>query len=257
MLSNPLISTPNHPLGMKSKSKSFATLLGGSLFLTLVLANPSTAATVFIGEAGFEGAPGRGAVTLSPWKRSSNGSNTVGIESYSTLGSSLDSIPGGGTYLHYNNGASESIYQVLSETLAANTTYTINIQAIDRNNLTFKSSMIRLGYVSGTDDGSTGDMIANDFYGENLLTANSVFNSIPVNGAAADDGWEDWTYTFVTGATPTGLGQQLRVEIVGSGVQSLFDNISMTATAVPEPSTIALLLGSAGALLLRRRRTHN
>jgi hypothetical protein len=216
---------------------------------SLILATGSANAAIV--NPGFETNGGTGASSANAWKRGPNGSGTVGISSYAGL--PVDTIPGGGLFAHYNNNASESIYQVLSDTLAANTTYTLTIQAIDRTDLTFQDGELRLGY-AGTDDGSTGDMIANDFYGENLLSPTAVFNPNPVNGAAADDGWEDWSYTFVTGASPAGLGEALRVEIVGSGVQSTYDNISLTAVAVPEPSTTALLGLGGLALILRRRK---
>ncbi len=228
---------------------------------------PCHAATVItIQQAGFEGAPSRGAVNLSPWRRSSQAdgsgnANQVGIESYASLGTKLDAIPGGGNYLYYNNSAGESIYQTLAATLAANTTYTLSIQAIDRSDLGFQASSLRLGYVPGTDNGSTGDLIANSFYGEYLLTPTSVVNPTPINSPVPstndgttnpNDGWQLWTYTFTTGASPAGLGSPLRVEIVGSGIQSLFDNISLTAEAIPEPSSA--LLGGIGLMLLLRRR---
>ena len=224
----------------------------GSLVLAATSANAAT--PIIIGEAGFEGAPNRGGVSLPPWERGSTGTSSVGVESYASLGASVDAVPGGGTYMHYNNGSSESIYQVLAATLAANTTYTFSIQAIDRSNLNFQSSELRLGYVSGVDDGTTGDTITNDFFGEFLLTPTVLNNTTPVNGAGASDGIENWVSTFTTGASPAGLGQSLRIEIVGSGVQSLYDNVSLTYETVPEPSTTALLGLGGLALILRRRK---
>lgn len=227
-----------------------------------VLATSANAATVTIVNPGFETNTGTGGSTATPWKRGSNGSGGVGISSYAGLGTQVDPIPGGGNFAHYNNGAAESIYQVLSATLEANTTYTLTIQAIDRSNLTFQTSSLRLGSVPGTDDRSTGDLVANDFYGENLLTPTVIVNPTPVNApipSSSDgttdpnDAWEDWSYTFTTGASPSGLGDPLRVEIVGSGVQSHFDNIHLDAVTVPEPSAAALF-GLGSLALLRRRR---
>jgi len=246
-----LLTTNYYIMKMNQQIKttmSLATAMG-----SLALAAGTANAAITIVNPGFETNTGTGGSTAAPWMRGSNGSARVGISSYAGLGVQVDPVPGGGLYAHYNNGASESIYQVLSDTLAANTTYTLTIQAIDRTDLAFQDGELRLGY-AGTDDGSTGDMIANDFYGENLLSPTVVFNPNPVNGAAADDGWEDWSYTFVTGASPAGLGEALRVEIVGSGVQSTYDNISLTAVAVPEPSTTALLGLGGLALILRRRK---
>jgi hypothetical protein len=202
------------------------------------------AESISIGEADFEGAPNRGNVSVLPWKKA-DGSSTIGIESYSTLGTDVDAVPGGGTYCHYNNNASESIYQVLSANLAANTVYTLSAVAIDRSNQTFQPSELRLGYVPGTDSGTTGDMVANDFFGEYLLTATVLTNTTPVNGAAGDDGYVTWSSTFTTVGSPAGVGFPIRIEIVGSGVQSLFDNVALSAEFIPVPS-ISSLDGAAG-----------
>jgi hypothetical protein len=50
---------------------------------------------------------------------------------------------------------------------------------------------------------------------------------------------------------PTWVGQQFNVKISGSAIA--VDNVALTATAVPEPSTYACLLGGIAALLLIRR----
>ena len=244
---------------MNTTTKTLAALSALALLPASAYAAP---VSIAIGEAGFEGAPTRGAVTLAPWKRGSNGSNTVGVESYASLGTQVDPVPGGGNYLHYNNGSAESIYQVLAETLEANTTYVLAIQAVDRSNLNFQSSELRFGTVSGVDDGTSGDLIANDFFGENLLTPTAVVNTTPLNAPVPStsdgttnptDGWVNWSYTFTTGDSPAGLDDALRIEIIGTGVQSLFDNVTLTKEPVPEPGSLALL-GLGGLLIARRRR---
>lgn len=123
-------------------------------------------------------------------------------------------------------------------TLQANTIYTLTFDVGDRTDTPFGGGEIRFGY------GGTG--VAADI-GTNLLTATSVTNPTPSNG-----GWATWTSTFQTGATPAGLGQALRIEFAVSGVQTVFDNVRLDASAVPEPS--AMLLGALGTLLLLRRR---
>jgi hypothetical protein len=195
-------------------------------------------APVMIGEPGFESASGSGGgVSVPPWKRST-GATTIAIGSYSSLSAKLDDFPDGGLYHHYANSAGDSIYQILSTNLAANTKYTLSMVAIDRNDQTFQSSELRMGYVPGTDDGSTGDMLANDFYGEYLLTGAILTNTVPVNGAAADDGYVTWVTEFITGASPAGEGAPLRIEVVGSGVQSLYDNVALTQVDLASDSII-------------------
>lgn len=192
----------------------------------LVGENPVVSVTV--GQPGFESATGSGSgVSVPPWKRA-NGSTTIPIQGYSGIPGKVDSFAGMGSYAHYANSAGDSIYQVLSTNLAANTTYTLSMVAIDRSDLTFQSSELRLGYVPVTDDGSTGDMVANDFYGEYLLSATVLSNTVPVNGAATNDGYVKWASTFTTGDSPAGEGNPIRIEVVGSGVQSLYDNVALS-----------------------------
>lgn len=205
--------------------------------LTLIV----DAVPVTIGEADFEGAPSRGSVSLPPWRRGSSGAFGIGIESYSSLGSKSDAVPGAGNYCHYQNGASESIYQVLSTSLVANATYRLSVVAIDRSDQTFQSSELRMGYVPGTDDGTTGDMIANHFYGVYLLTATVLTNTIPLNGAAPDDGYITWVSDFKVESTHPGVGSQIRIEIVGSGIQSLFDNVTLEMIPGPAAGTLIVI----------------
>lgn len=88
--------------------------------------------------------------------------------------------------------------------------------------------------------------MANDFYGEYLLSATVLTNTIPVNGAATNDGNVTWVSTFTTGDSPAGEGYPLRIEIVGSGVQSLYDNVKLTKkTGSVGGSVIATLAPTA------------
>lgn len=68
--------------------------------------------------------------------------------------------------------------------------------------------------------------------------------------------WQDYTITFTTGAIVSdNLIISLGVLGNGTTIQADFDNVRLDATAVPEPSTLALgLLGSLAMLHLARRR---
>mgnify|MGYP001023921038 CR=1 FL=1 len=152
----------------------------------------------------------------------------------------LSGAPGDttGTWL-YSNGPDISI--LLSDTVGANTTYSLSVEFGDRSGLNNGNPSLRLGF------GSTP--------GANYLTP-----TISVTPATIDNGWVTWTQTFTTGAAPVGLGQALRIELVNQGigtpglgnVQMISDNLKLTAEAIPEPSTA--LLGGLGLLALLRRR---
>jgi hypothetical protein len=211
---------------------------GADTGMVTVSVAPQTWGTpVTIDEAGFEGAPARGGdKSVPPWRNSGSGNVAIDIESYANLGTKLDAVPDGGTYCLYMNGTGDSIYQVLSSNLAANRIYRLSAVAIDRTDQTFQPSELRMGYVSGSDNGTTGDMIANHFFGENLLTGAVLENTTPVNAPIPstndgttdpDDGYVVWTTEFKVESGHPGVGMPIRIEIVGSGVQSLFDNVSL------------------------------
>jgi lysophospholipase L1-like esterase len=140
----------------------------------------------------------------------------------------IDLLPGRGIVFAYNNGQQHDLFQVLTATVAANTTYTLSIVAIHPTFADpFPGGELRLGYVSET-------LTPKRDYGLNLMTPASVDAPQPVNGPEVDDGYETWTYTFVTGPSPLGLGRPLRIEVLGGGgAQSLFDNVRLEARAAP------------------------
>lgn len=132
------------------------------------------------------------------------------------------------------------LYQVLSTNIAANTTYTLTIDAADRsgNRPSFSDNgTIRLG---------TGNTA-----GANLLTPDAIST-----GQTSNAGWTEWTATFSTGAVVP--AEALRVEIVQFGVsgqdpQGLADYVRLDAipSVVPEPASLSLL--AIGGLLLAGR----
>ncbi len=185
--------------------------------------------SVTIDEPGFE--------ADGTWKFGQTGVGVRGFFGKSHLdyinGKLIDKVPNRGIVFAYNNGPQHDLYQVLTATLAAKTTYKLSVVAIDATFADpFPGGKLRLGYVPKVDDGLAGDGVANDFYGEFLLTPTAVTNPTPANDAESDDGYETWTWTFTTGATPVGLGEKLRIEILGGGkVQSIFDNVHLEASA--------------------------
>ena len=62
----------------------------------------------------------------------------------------------------------------------------------------------------------------------------------------------DETVTFTSGATVA--PGDLRIVLTSDGPQADFDNVRLTASTVPEPSSLSLLAGGLGLLLYARRR---
>lgn len=211
-------------------------------------------ASVTIDEPGFE--------ADGSWKVAKTGAGVNGFFSdyanYLKAGI-IDPPPKRGIHYTYNNGPQHDLYQVLKATVAANTTYTLSIVAIDPTFANpFPGGKLRLGYVSA-------DPTETDDYGLNLMTPTKVVNPTPLNDKENDpdnlaDGLATWIYTFTTGATPAGLGQKLRIEVLGGGkAQSLFDNVRLEAVAAtpaeinsavraaesPEAAPVVVMLGDS------------
>lgn len=193
------------------------------------------------------------------WRLGHSGQSVSGLfsdahERYRAAGM-IDPVPAGEAHLMYNNGRHHDVYQVLQATVQANTTYTLSIVAIDATfSDPFPGGELRLGYVSkqtqeaaasadaeaDATDTANADTEVKDDYGLNLFKPTEVDQPIPFNDHENEpenktDGVVTWTYTFTTGESPRGLGQPLRIEILGGGgVQAIFDNVALGAEADAE-----------------------
>lgn len=208
----------------------------GAMLVAGLFAMAANGESVPIDQPGFE--------AVGKWKRSDTGGPAENIHHLpsNSLGALVDEIPDGGEHLAYSNGVpAHSIYQVLTATLAPSTAYTIRIVAIDRVDTDFSPFELRLGYVPGEDEGTGEQGLANDHFGRFLLKPVKTFHPAPFNRDKADDGYNSWTTTFVTKERPSGLGRPLRIEIVGRGVQSLYDNVQLEAHALP----VVVMLGDS------------
>ena len=118
------------------------------------------------------------------------------------------------------------LYQVLTEKIAPNTTYTLTVDAALRNATPAEPSgaTIRLGTGSSA--------------GGNLLTADTL-----VTPALAESSWVEWQGTFTTGASVA--DEFLRVEIyyprldTDGDPQGLFDNVRLEAATIPPSNTFS------------------
>ena len=83
--------------------------------------------------------------------------------------------------------------------------------------------------------------------GETLLAAGYAG---PTSGV-----WRTGTLSLsaavISASYPTLIGQEFNVKVSGNAIA--VDNVALTATAIPEPSTYGLVLGGIAALLLFRR----
>ena len=120
-----------------------------------------------------------------------------------------------GNQVAWSNGG--TISQKLSATLQTNTVYTLGVHVGRRQTVPFAGYNIQL------------------YAGSNLLASNS--SVIPAAGTFAP---VTVSYTSGISVTP---GQALEIRLTSNGVQTNFDNITLDAASIPEPSAILGLLG--------------
>jgi hypothetical protein len=148
-------------------------------------------------------------------------------------------------------GGEYGFQQVLSATLQANTTYTLQVLV---GNIASGVSVDTTVYDLNGFPGYRIDLMAGGVVLES--DNNSLAGQIPEGTFGLS------TITFTTGANPDQLNQNLAIRLVnlnvvdpehtGSDLEVDFDDVRLTAEAVPEPTAAALLAG--GLLLLVRRR---
>ena len=162
-------------------------------------------------------------------------------------------------YNQTNFGATEfGIEQTLSDTLAANTQYTLTVE---------------VGNIgSGTSNNGAGDPYNLDGfpgYRIELLADGVVLDEDDNSLVIPEREFATATIPFSTGLSHTQLGQSLGIRLIslnsGNPSDALpatidanevnFDNVRLTATAIPEPRVYGILSGTLALLLALRRRT--
>ncbi len=202
-----------------------------ALLLGLVPLATAHAGPITIGDPSFEG------VSLSPEGFTSgqyapgswNSNANAGVFRPTAI-----NYPGGvpdGVNVGYSS-ASAAIDQVLSATLAANTTYTLSV-----------------------DIGNRLDGPHNDGYTIQLLAGGTLLNGTTVLPSPALGSFVAATDTYKAGAADPLLGQPLEIRLISVATgQTSFDSVSLIATPVPEPTGLALLATAAAGVVIARRR---
>lgn len=162
-------------------------------------------------------------VSTDSYTKPANGwtwvSGDGGTVNKSTMGAIYSAIADGNQAIWANGGA---CYQVLTATLKPSMVYTLKGRVCARTDVGFGSADIKLG-TGGT-------------YGTNTLTATTTDCSVPATGTSSI-----WTVTYVTGEHPTGMNEQIRIDINLTGSQPYCDSVELTAAPVSNMGALTIL----------------
>lgn len=132
----------------------------------------------------------------------------------------------------YHNGPA-GFWQALIDTYQAGNTYTFGLLVGQRLDVGFGGYIIELRSGSGT-----GPLLAST-----------------TNAASPGPGtFLPTSVSYTVGSGDAAIGQQIAVVFRGIGVQTIFDNVTVDSSGVPEPGTYAMVGAGALLALLRHKR---
>jgi len=179
-------------------------------------------------------------------------SRQFGVWNPSTTNTFVDGAPDGVNVgvvflLNATNLAEAGLLQTLDDTLQLNTTYTLTVE---------------VGNFADDNSGDSFDFDGFPGYRVDLMTVNDPTPLASDNNTLTpDEGiFETSIVSFTTGSSHMDAGQELVIRLVnlnGAGIEVNFDDVSLDASPVPEPSTTALLFGAVGLICagLKRNRS--
>ncbi len=230
------------------------------LILAIYMALPVVAysATLVVVNSGFETTPtpngtflGNGTTGPAGWGWTvfntgpTNGNRAFGVWDPTGTLSYVPTRPVGENigviFLDDTLGLEAGLRQVLVDTLQLSTEYTLTVEVGN----------------FGPSVGDPWNFTGFPGYRVDLLAGSTVLASDNNTLAPGEGIFLTSTVTFTTGLSHANAGQALSIRLVnlnGTGVEVNFDNVNLTATAIPEPSSLALLtVGTLLGLRIRRR----
>lgn len=229
---------------------ALAALASAAPAAQLVIANADFEEGIPIPDGGYRG----GHVLLTPGWTDSGGSSTGhwnptsshfedeaahGLVGF-TFGNGTLTASGGGTLAQ----------RIAGHAIQANTRYTLSFD---------------VGRPFGSDSWNfSAGLLAGSLTGGPITLLSSITGSADANGAVVPQGqFRAVSLVFDTGAGGAELGRELSIAFTSNGTGAAFDNFLLDASplvqsAVPEPSTWAMMIGGFGLVggALRRKRLH-